>query len=184
MLNEYGKKRFYFEKTYNKKILNVVFIIVIVIFVFFAVAYIVKKSEPKNENVFDCIYYQVEEVKKGNKNVLVNGTQSAYADYDFGSFKNIQIPELDMCLTIENNSLHILFFNRQEGVKWNTTHTIHFRYDLKEKQLYGERSFEYLAENFIFHYFEWFENDDAKNEYSMENLGNYTFTMQENVNWS
>ncbi len=178
------KRGFILKKTYNKKILNVVFIIVIVIFVFFAAAYIVKKSEPKNENVFDCIYYQVEEVKKGNKNVLVNGTQSAYADYDFGFFENIQIPELDMCLTIENNSLHILFFNRQEGVKWNTSHPIHFRYDLKEKQLYGERSFEYLAENFFSHYFKWFENDDAKNEYSMENLGNYTFTMQENVNWS
>ena len=89
-----------------------------------------------------------------------------------------------MCLTIENDSLHILFFNHQEGVKWDTSYPIHFRYDLKEKQLYGESSFEYLTENFIFHYFKWLENDDVKNEYSMENLGNYTFTMQENVNWS
>ncbi len=164
-----------------KKFLNVFFIIIIAAFFIIAILIVKKENETKFENVFDLLYYQVEMVKKGNKNVLLNGTESAYADYDFGSFENIQIPEIGVVLSIGDDSLHILFSNRQEGVEWNTSHIIHYKYLLSEKKIYGERSFDYLMENFISHYFKWCENDNLTCEYSPDNLGNYSFEMMENV---
>ena len=67
----------------------------------------------KTENVFERLYYEIKSVKNGNNSILLTGTQTAFADYDFGFFENIQIPDLDMCLDFDDKSLYILFFNRR-----------------------------------------------------------------------
>ena len=138
----------------------------------------------KTENVFDQLYNEVKSVKKGKASVLLTGTQTAFADYDFGSFENIQIPDLDMCLDYDNKSLYILFFNHSETEKWNTSLCILYRYDVYDKKLYGMKDLDYLNDNFLSHYFEWCNTAGEVNIYSLQNLGNYSFTLQEQVNFN
>ena len=138
----------------------------------------------KTENVFDQLYYEVKSVKKGNDSILLTGTETAFADYDLGSFENIQIPDLDMCLDFDDKSLYILFFNTSETGEWNTSFCILYRYDIDDKKLYGERSLDYLNDNFLSHFFEWCNASGKTNMYSLQNLGNYTFIFQEQVNYN
>ena len=133
------------------------------------------------ENIFDQLYSEVESVKKGNDSILLTGTETAYADYDFGHFENVQIPDLDMCLDIDDKSLYILFFNTSETGEWNTSFCILYRYDVDDKKLYGERSLDYLNDNFLSHFFEWCNASGETSIYSLQNLGYYTFTLQEQV---
>lgn len=135
----------------------------------------------KTENVFDRLYYEVKSVKKGNDSILLTGTQTAFADYDFGFFENIQIPDLDMCLDFDDKSLYILFFNHTETEKWNTSFCVLYRYDICDKKLYGEKELDYLNDNFLSYYFEWCNTSGETNVYSLQNLGNYTFILQEQV---
>ena len=138
----------------------------------------------KTENVFDQLYYEVKSVKYGKDSVLLSGTKTAYAEYDFGFFENIQIPDLDMSLDFDDKSLYILFFNSSETEKWDTSFCILYRYDIDDKKLYGERSLEYLNDNFLSYYFEWCNAANEENVYSLENLGNYTFKLQEQVTYN
>ncbi len=138
----------------------------------------------KTENVFDRLYYEVKSIKKGNDSILLTGTQTAFVDYDFGSFENIQIPDLDMCLDFDDKSLYILFFNHSETEKWNTSFCVLYRYDIRDKKLYGEKELDYLNDNFLSYYFEWCNASEETNVYSLQNLGNYTFTLQEQVNYN
>ena len=138
----------------------------------------------KAENVFDQLYYEVKSVKKGKNSVLLTGTQTAYADYDLGFFENIQIPDLDMCLDFDDKSLYILFFNHSETEEWNSSFYVLYRYDIDDKKLYGERSIDYLNDNFLSYYFEWCNTAGETNVYSLQNLGKYTFTFQEQVNYN
>ena len=138
----------------------------------------------KTENVFEQLYYEVKSVKKGKDSILLTGTQTAYADYDFGFFENIQIPDLDMCLDFDDKSLYILFFNHSETEEWNSSFYVLFRYDIDDKKLYGEQSIDYLNDNFLSYYFEWCNTAGETNVYSLQNLGNYTFSFQEQVNYN
>lgn len=138
----------------------------------------------ESENVFDQLYDEVKSVKKGNESVLLTGTQTAYADYDFGFFENIQIPDLDMCLDFDDQSLYILFFNHSETEEWNSSFYVLYRYDVRDKTLYGERELDYLNENFLSHYFAWWGAAKEPNAYSLKNLGTYTFLLQEQVNYN
>ena len=138
----------------------------------------------KTENVFDQLYYEVKSIKKGNDSILLTGTKTAFADYDLGSFENIQIPDLDMCLDFDEKSLYILFFNHGETENWNTSFCVLYRYDICDKKLYGEKELNYLNDNFLLYYFEWCNTSEETNVYSLQNLGNYTFTLQEQVNYN
>ena len=138
----------------------------------------------KTENVFDQLYYEIKSVKMGCDSVLLTGTQTAYAEYDFGAFENIQIPELDMCLDFDDKSLYILFFNHSETEKWNTSFCVLYRYDIGDQKLYGERDLDYLNDNFLSHYFEWCNTSKNPSSYSFQNLGSYTFTPQETVHYN
>jgi hypothetical protein len=138
----------------------------------------------KTENVFDQLYYEVKSAKKGKDSVLLTGTQTAYADYDFGFFENIQIPDLDMCLDFDDKSLYILFFNNSKTEEWNSSFYVLYRYDIDDKKLYGEQSIDYLNHNFLSYYFEWCNTAEKTNVYSLQNLGNYTFSFQEQVNYN
>ncbi len=138
----------------------------------------------KTDNVFDQLYLEVKTVQKGGDSVLISGTESAYADYDFGQFENIQIPECDMCLDIDDKSLYLLFFNSKGAEKWDTSYCILYRYDMRNKKLYGESSIDYLADNFLSDYLQWCNNADNANEYSLNGLGEYSFTYQETVNYN
>lgn len=131
----------------------------------------------KTYNVFDQLYYEVKTVKCGGTSVLVSGTESAYADYDLGEFVNVQIPDLSMCLSIDKNALYLLFFNSSNYV----SDFILYKYELKEKQLYGERSLDYLIKGFLNDYFKWWSNSGKVNPYSQNNLGEYSFEFQTNV---
>jgi len=135
----------------------------------------------KIENVFDQLYYEVQSVKYGKDSVLLTGTQTAYANYDFGSFENIQIPDLDMCLDFDGKSLYLLFFNHSETKTWNTSFCVLYRYDIYDKKLYGEKELDYLNDNFLSYYFEWYNASEETHVYSLQDLGNYTFTLQEQV---
>ena len=135
----------------------------------------------KTENVFDQLYYEVKSVKKGKDSVLLAGTQTAYADYDLGEFVSIQIPDLDMCLDFDEKSLHILFFNHSDTEEWNTSFCVRYRYDIRDKKLYGEKDLDYLNDNFLSYFFEWCYDSGETSIYSLQDLGNYTFTLQETV---
>ena len=138
----------------------------------------------KIENVFDQLYYEVKSIKKGKDSILLTGTESAFADYDLGSFENIQIPDLDMCLDFDEKSLYILFFNHSETEKWNTSFCVLYRYDICDKKLYGEKDLDYLNDNFLSHFFEWCNDSGKMSLYSLQDLGNYTFTLQEMVTYN
>lgn len=135
----------------------------------------------KTDNVFDQLYLEVKAVRRGGDSVLISGTETAYADYDVGQFQNIQILDLDMAISIDKDSLYLLFFNTPEIEKWNTSYCDLYRYDVHDKKLYGEESLDYLKDNFLFHYFKWCDDAKDVNEYSLDKLGEYTFTLQEMV---
>lgn len=134
----------------------------------------------RTDNVFDCLEKEVRAVRKGGESVLLSGTESAYADYDLGVFQNIQIPELDMCLSVGEQSLYLLFFNGGGSTGDDTL----YRYDRRDNVLYGENSLEYLEEHFLTDYFEWCADADKKSKYSLGDLGKYRFVYQENVYYS
>ena len=150
----------------------------------FLLTLVVCNQNDRTDNVFDELYYEVESVKKGQDSVLLTGTRTAYADCDLGAFENIQIPDLDMCLDYDNKSLYILFFNHNDAEKWDTSFCVLYRYDVAEKKLYGERNFDYLNENFLSHYIEWCSEASGKNSYSSQFMGDYTFMLQETVNFN
>ena len=91
------------------------FVLVFCLLLGFAAYRVYNFKYPKIQNVFEQLYYEVRAVKYGGDSVLVTGTEEAYADYDFGDFENIQIPELDLCLKIsrypESETLYIMFFD-------------------------------------------------------------------------
>lgn len=131
----------------------------------------------RTDNIFEHLVKEVRAVRRGSESVLLSGTESAFADYDLGAFQNIQIPELDMCLSIEGDSLRLLFFNGGGS----TGNFILYRYDGRDNVLYGENTLEYLKEHFLTDYFEWCADAGVKNKYSLENLGEYRFVYQETV---
>lgn len=135
----------------------------------------------KTDNVFEQLYYEVRSVKRGNDSILLTGTDTAYADYDLGCFVNVQIPDLDMCLDFDKESLYLLFFNQVGVENWNQSYMVMYRYDLRDQTLYGEESMEYLVTYFLASYFNWCIHAGEENQYSVSNLGEYTFLLQENV---
>ena len=135
----------------------------------------------KTDNVFEQLYYEVRSVKRGNSSILLTGTDTAYADYDLGCFVNVQIPDLDMCLDFDKESLYLLFFNQVGVENWNQSYMVMYRYDLRDQTLYGEESMEYLVTYFLASYFNWCIHAGEENQYSVSNLGEYTFLLQENV---
>ncbi len=172
------------QKKFSRRKITTIVLIVCVLLVLicaFAVYVVYSYFHPKTDNVFDQLYYEVRNVKWGGDSVLVSGTKSAYTDYDFGFFQNIQIPDLDMCLSIREDTLDILFFNTGENGEWNTSYCIHYAYKLKEKKLYGEDSLDYLLENFLNDYFQWQSDAEIENPYTPINLGTYDFEQKETV---
>lgn len=136
----------------------------------------------KTENVFDRLYYEVKSAKWnrwGKESILLTGTETAYADYDLGTFQSIQIPDLNMSLSFDSRSLYMLFFYGNDAENKNVSYF--YRYDVCEKKLYGEETLEYLTQHFLSHYFEWCKNAGEENAYSLQHLGSYTFTLQEKV---
>lgn len=150
-------------------------VIICIVFVF---------CRQKTDNVFDQLYYEVKTVGRGGDSVLLSGTETAYADFDFGMFQNIQIPDMDMCLSIDSQSLYLLFFNHPETEAWNTSYCVLYRYDVDDKKLYGEETISYLSDNFLGGYFQWCTDAGEENAYSLNDLGEYTFIFQETVNYN
>jgi len=136
------------------------------------------------ENVFEELYYEVKSVKDGHSSVLLTGTSTAFADYDLGVFQNIQIPARDMALSFDEESLYILFFNHGEAKEWNTSFCVLYRYDLNDKKLYGEKDLDYLNDNFLSHYFKWCGNMQETGKFSLQDHGDYTFSLEENVTYN
>ena len=163
------------------KPIDIVSAIVLLVIVAVLAALVYFCFHPQTQNVFDQIYYEVRAVKHRRDSVLISGTETAYADYDFGTFQHIQIPELDMCVDIKGDTLNILFFNTGPNGEWNTSYCIQYKYHLKEKKLYGERPLEYLTDNFLNDYFTWYDNAGKSNAYSPDDLGTYEFEVQETV---
>lgn len=161
----------------RRKVLVVCIAVLLVIFS----GLLLTSCKQETDNVFDQLYDEVETVRRGRDSVLLSGTESAYADYDFGMFENIQIPDLDMCLSIDSQSLYMLFFSTPEAGNESSSRYVLYRYDLVDHKLYGENTVQYLSDNFLFHYFQWCSDTDEANAYSLSNLGEFTFIQEENV---
>ncbi len=174
------------KKFSRRKIITIVLIVcvLLVLICAFAVYAVYSYFHPKTDNVFDQLYYEVRTVKWGGDSVLVSGTESAYADYDFGLFENIQIPDLHMSLFIREDTLYVLFhysgYYAEHG-EWVDKSSFLYKYKLKEKKLYGEDSLDYLLENFLNDYFAWYSAAGEENPYTPTNLGTYDFEQQETV---
>jgi len=162
----------------KRKKLIVCIVVALVICIVFAV------RSRKTDNVFDQLYREVNTVRRWGDSVLISGTESAYTDYDIGEFVSIQIPDRDMAVFNDKESLYLLFFNNSEVEKWNTSYCVLYRYDVRDKKLYGEESLDYLKDNFLSHYFKWWDDAGDRNKYSLDSLGEYTFTLQEMVNYN
>lgn len=160
------------------KPIDIVSIVMLAAIAAFFAGYIYSYLFPEKQNVFDEIYYEVRAEKHGLNTVLTTGTKSAYADYDFGSFMGIQIPAQHMYLAIKGHTLYISFFNSDSDKDWSS---IRYTYNVKEKRLYGERSPDFLVDNFLRSYFSWCANAHQFNPYFQGTLGEYEFVFQENV---
>ncbi|MBQ9848783.1 MAG: hypothetical protein IJO64_06990 [Clostridia bacterium] len=159
------------------------FVLVFCLLLGFAAYRVYNFKYPKIQNVFEQLYYEVRAVKYGGDSVLVTGTEEAYADYDFGDFENIQIPELDLCLKIsrypESETLYIMFFDSKVD-RESDDYFVMYKYDMTEKTLYGKKDLQYLSKNFLSHYFGWCE----ENEYSVDDLGDFKFELREEVHFN
>ena len=80
----------------------------------------------------------------------------------------------------DDKSLYILFFNHGE----DTSFYVLYRYDLQSKTFYGEQPLEYMQEHFLSHYFAWRDVAGEEEPFSAEDLGDYTFVLQEVVNYN
>ena len=161
--------------------IDIVSVIVLFVIVTVLAVLIYFCFHPITQNVFDQLYYEVRAVKYGRDSVLVSGTESAYARYEFGEVESIQIPELDMDICIRGDTLYILFFHTVPNGEWDTSYWTHYKYHLKEKRLYGERPLDDLTDAFLTDYFAWYSNAGKSNPYSAEDLGEYEFEFQETV---
>jgi hypothetical protein len=133
------------------------------------------------KNVFEDIYYEVKAIEWGknpDKSVLLS-TDEAYADFDFGDFQKIRIPELDVSISNSNGYVMIMICQtvRKDPYKPERTY-VKYRYNVEDKTLYGERDFEFLEESFLKHYFEWCESSEEKQRHSLDDLGDFTFEVK------
>ena len=129
------------------------------------------------DNVFDQLYWDIKKAEYGMDSVLISGTDSAYVDYDMGFFANLQIPELDLAISYNNNGISFFFFN----FPWDDA--IRYYYNFEDQTLYGEESSEFFYNYFLSYYFKWCQNAGIENSYSVDDLGEYSFVWQKNVYW-
>ena len=134
------------------------------------------------KNVFDQMYWEVKKAEYKQDSVLLSGTDSAEAMYDrnlfFIDFMGVSIPDLNMFLYERDGFLHITFIQYNE---YGQDASIHFVYNPDTKKVYGEREMQYLVDNFLVYYFQWWANTGKKNDYSIDNLGKVTFIASENA---
>ncbi|MBQ8748207.1 MAG: hypothetical protein IJZ14_00100 [Oscillospiraceae bacterium] len=136
---------------------------------------------PKKFNVFDELYYEVKKVRAGGESVLISGTESAYKKYDLGIFESIRIPDLNMSVSLKGESLNIHISCVADAPIWEFYESVHFRYDIRDKKLYGENTVAFLEKYFLRHYFAWRSGAGQANTFSLNDLGEYTFILQETV---
>ncbi|MBQ2785515.1 MAG: hypothetical protein IJF02_03325 [Oscillospiraceae bacterium] len=160
------------------KEVGIIFLVVALLILASAVAIY---SYFSSDNVFDQLHWEVKKAEYGMDSVLVSGTESAYVDYDFGMFASLQIPELDMAMSFHNNELHFLFFDIPDPDGPNSTQYVHYRYNFEDNTLYGERSVEFLKDHLLTFYFQWCKNAGIENSFSLDDLGEFTFILRENV---
>lgn len=174
------------QKKISRRIKPIVLVLAILLLVIVTVPAVLIYFwfHPKTRNVFDQLYYEVRAVEWRRDSVLISGTESAFAHYDFGSLMGICIselhPELHVHLAISGNTLEIEFYNFDPDPDADRR-IILYRYDVKEKTLYGERPLDYLTDNFLNDYFTWYSNAGNSNSYSQEELGEYEFALRENA---
>lgn len=136
---------------------------------------------PKTDNVFDRLYYEVK--RSGKDSVLLSGTESAYADYDLGSFQHISIPDLGAALSIHEDSLNLSFYHITNLDTGEYFRSVHYRYDHKDKKLYGEQDLIFLNQFFLSHYFGWLNAAGEACKFSLENPGEFEFIRQDTVHY-
>ena len=166
-----------------KLIKRILLTLVITAMVFCSVGCVFKR---KINNVFDQLYYEVRAVERGKNSVLLTGPENAEADYDFGHFENISIYDFNLSISYQNykndKKLYFLFSYRNEDFySEEPIHYVLYRYDLVDGTLYGEMPLEHLESNFLMHYFEWCNVAGEENQYSLQDLGEFTFILQEYV---
>ena len=173
------------QKKISQRIRPIDIVSVIVLFVIVTVLAVLIYFcfHPITKNVFDQLYYEVRDVKRGRDSVLISGTESAYVDYDLGEFVSIQIPELNMYVFTEGNTLYIQLYDIGPNGEWNSSYDTLYKYHMKEKRLYGEGSLDNLVDRFLTDYFSWCSNAGESNPYSTEDLGEYEFEFQETVHY-
>lgn len=159
----------------KKGVLAVVYILVVVLVFFLWLSY-----AKRPQNVFDQIYYELKKVENKKDSILVSGTDSAHAQYDRNlftfEFTGVRIPDLDMFLSEHDGYLHITFIQYNDR---GQDASIHFVYNPDTEKLYGERAVRYLQDNFLVHYFQWWADAGKENDYSRDNLGDFTFIASE-----
>lgn len=167
-----------------KLIKRILLTLVITAMVFCSVGCVFKR---KINNVFDKLYYEVRAVERGKDSVLLTGPDDAEVDYDFGEFENIAIYDFNLSIFFERKTgvkiLYFLFSYRDENF-YHSEEPIRYvlyRYDLSDRTLYGEMPLEHLESNFLMHYFEWCNVAGEENQYSLQDLGEFTFILQEYV---
>ena len=135
-------------------------------------------SRVKNvQNVYYEVWNLMSDECRGKKTVLSSATPEAYRDFDLWEFNGVRIPE---------HEISLVYMREPEGqerlhiyVNWcsMSDESISYYYDTKTKLLTGEKEEAYLLENFLKLYFEWREDGGHSSDYSMENLGEYTFEI-------
>ncbi len=134
------------------------------------------------QNVFDALYLEVDAVSRGKNSVLLSITESAEADYDLGTFTNVQIPELNMWITNritvdKSEKLWISFYGYGEDGKENIT----FLYDTRTRTIHGEESLDFLMEHFLQYYFKACRSARQDLEFFEYRLGDLIYVYSENV---
>ncbi len=125
------------------------------------------------DNVYEEIWNLYVKEQFGGDTVLTTSKENSEAQYEFGQFMYIRIPDYSMIISWESRTLAFDFFTDDERI------LVKFLYDYETKTLYGEEEFEYFAENFLQHYLEW---NKEETKYSLDNLGNVDFQYVEYAN--
>lgn len=133
------------------------------------------------DNVYDEIWNLVKGEEWGTQTILTSSTEGAYTDTDFGLFRGIVIPELDIAITRYHSSLVFMLSMPDENSETVKEKSVFFIYDPKTNSLYGEEQESYFEEHFLSHYFSW-AKDTSK--YTMDNKGEYSFQYENPISWS
>lgn len=136
------------------------------------------------QNVYDEIWNLMAAEGRGNETILTKATPGAEAVFEFGRLDYIRIPECKATLS-NHGTLWISIYTGEyvsEGPAGRICEKyVVYEYDCRAKALTisGTENEAFMTDRFLTEYFEWRKAADSRSDHSLDDLGDYSVTVED-----